>query len=325
MILHPCRSAVLVLGALLALAAPARAGSDVGVVVAGETWMQPQLTAQMEAWLSQRGRTIVSAALSPEQLNSLGDCFVMGDPACARTLIEKSAAPTAVLYARVDAKANGSEAPDLTLTAYWFDKGHDPVGDRATCARCTDATLRSTADDLLKKLVGGSDPGHVHLKSAPPGATITIDGQPIGITPLDWDLPPGKHSIQMAKTGHLPGARDIVVVSNKSDLVVLTLPAVEGAEDDRPGGPSRILPLSLMIGGGAALVTGAALIVFSPKADGKEQYYYPTWKPGIGVAAGGAAVAAVGAWLWFRSSGASSTPTAAITRDAAYVGWLGQF
>jgi PEGA domain-containing protein len=308
---------------IVALSSPAHA-SEVGVVVTGESWMQPQLANQIESWLGQHGHTLVRSPLPPDAINTLNDCFVMSDQACARSVIEKSASAASVLYARIDSHSNGSAAPDLTLTAYWFNKGHDATTDRKTCQRCTDQTLRSTADEILKKLIGGADLGHVILKSQPPGARISIDGNPpIGITPLDWDLPPGPHTIAMDKPGRKPSSRIVVVGSNRSDLVVLTLPS-EG-EDDRSDQPSRMLPLGLMIGGGAVAAVGVGLIAFSPGPDPAKRYYYRTWPAGIAVAAIGAAAAGAGAWLWFHSPETTSAPVAAVTRVAAYVGWLGRF
>lgn len=307
---------------IVALTAPAHA-SEVGVVVTGESWLQPQLVAEVESWLGQHGHTLVRAPLPADAINTLNDCFVMGDQTCARNVVDKAARASSVLYARVDSHSNGSAAPDLTLTAYWFTRGHDTVTERKTCQRCTDQALRSAADDILKRLIGGGDLGHVILKSQPPGARIAIDGNPpIGITPLDWDLPPGPHTIAMDKPGYRPGSRVVVVGSNRSDLVVLTLPADD--DKDRGGRSARMLPLGLMIGGGATLAIGAGLIAFSPGPDPGKRYYYRTWPAGIAVAAVGAAAAGVGAWLWFRSDEASM-PVAAVTRDAAYVGWLGRF
>jgi hypothetical protein len=312
---------------LLALAAPARAGRNIGVVVTGESWMQAQLAAQIEAWLGQHGHTLIPSPMTPEAVNALNDCFVMGDHACARGVVEKAARATSVLYARVDARNNGSDAPDLTLTAYWFDRGHDAIGEKTTCQRCTDESLRNTADEILRKLIGGGDLGHVNLKSAPPGARITIDGNAIGVTPLDWDLPPGKHTIQMDLAGRKRTVRNHVVVSNKSDLIVMTLPA----GDERDERPSRIIPFTLLIGGGAAVVAGAGLIAFSPGPDPKQRFYTRTWPAGIAVAAGGVAIGALGAYLlWFRSPQAASTsvasaPVASFSGDSGYIGWLGTF
>jgi hypothetical protein len=316
----PLTTGTLAIAVVLALAAPARAGRNVGVVVTGESWMQPQLAAQIATWLSQHGHTPVASTMTPETLAALNDCFVIGDQGCARKVVEGAVRATSVLYARIDAHSNGSDAPDLTLTAYFFDRGHDATGEKTTCQHCTDQALRTASDEILRKLVGGGGLGHLTLKSAPPGATITIDGTAIGITPLDWDIPPGKHTIEMAMAGRKSGTRDHVVVSNKTDLIVMTLPPI-----DLNAQPSRVFPLALMIGGGAAAITGAALIAFSPGPDPHQRFYTRTWPPGIGVAAGGAVLVGVGAYLWFRSPQPSSAPVASFTSDSAYVGWLGRF
>lgn len=309
----------LVVGVWLALAAPARA-SEIGIVVTGDSWMQPQLAAQIASWLTQHGHTLVASPLTPDAITTLDDCFATGDPACARAVIDRRSRALSVIYARIDARSSGGDAPDLTLTAYWLTKGHDATTERKLCQRCTDQSLRALADDILKKLVGGSDLGRVIFKSAPPGARISIDGTPIGVTPLDWDLPPGKHAIQMDKAGRKPGTRDISVVSNHSELVVMTL-----SPDERDERPLPRAPLTMLIGGGAAVITGAALIALSPDPDPQHRYYYRTWPAGIAVAAAGTAVAAAGAyWLWFRAP-RTSAPVAAVTRDAAYVGWAGWF
>jgi len=316
----PLTTGTLAIAVMLALAAPARAGRNVGVVVTGESWMQPQLAAQIATWLSQHGHTPVASTMAPETLAALNDCFVIGDQGCARNVVEKAVRAASVLYARIDAHSNGSDTPDLTLTAYFFDRGHDVIGEKTTCQRCTDQSLRTAADEILQKLVGGGGLGHLALKSAPPGAKITIDGTAIGITPLDWDIPPGKHTIQMDMPGRTSGTRDHVVVSNKTDIVVMTLPPVDLSPQ-----PSRAFPLALMISGGAAAVAGAGLIAFSPGPDPKQRYYTRTWPPGIAVAAGGAVLAGVGAYLWFRSPRTDSAPVASFTGDSAYVGWLGRF
>lgn len=316
-------TALLAIAVLIALAAPARADRNIGVVVTGESWMQSQLAAQIATWLSQHGHTPVPSTMPPESLAALNDCFVLGDQGCARSVVEKAVRASSVLYARVDSHSNGSEAPDLTLTAYLFHRGHDALGEKTTCQRCNDQLLRTASDEILQKLVGGGELGHLSLKSAPTGARITIDGAAIGITPLDWDLPPGKHTIQMDLPGRKSGMRDHVVVSNKTDLIVMTLPPTDPADQ-----PSQTLPLALTIAGGVAVVAGAGLIIFSPgpPADPTKQFYYRTWPPGIAVAAGGAVLAGVGAYLlWFRSPGASSAPVAAFTGDTAYVGWTGRF
>ena len=313
------------LALLIALGSPAYAGDDIGVIVTGEGTMQPQLRAQIESWLSQHGHTLVPAPLPSDAIPLLVDCIAMDDKTCARNIVDQRATSTSMVYAHLVAKNNANNgARDVTLTAYWLNKGHDAVGERKTCEHCTDQSLRTTADEVMKKLLGVGDVGHVKLKSTPPGAKITIDGQPIGVTPLDWDLPPGKHTIQMDKAGLRPQSKDLVVASNKTELFALKLTSSGG---DDQGGGSRIIPIGLLAVGGAVLATGIVMIAIdqdpSPKLG---MYYRDTGPTGVGLAITGGVIGAVGAgWLLFHSSKASSTPVAAFTSDTAYIGWLGRF
>jgi hypothetical protein len=315
--------AALSLAVVLALASTARAGGDVGVIVTGEGSMQPQLAAQIEGWLSQHGHTLVPSPLPPEAITALIDCFALENQGCARDVIERRARSSSMVYAHVETASNGTR--DVTLTAYWFDKGHDAVAERKTCEHCTDQSLRTVADELMKKLVGGADAGHIKFKSTPAGARITIDGQPIGVTPLDWDLLPGKHTIKMDKAGLQPASRAIVVASNQT--VAFTMDLVPGDDDHDGRQRSRILPFALLGVGGLAVIGGAVLIAIDqdpgPNAPPKIRNSAPTGALYLatGVVAGG-----IGAYLmWFRSPKTTSTPVAAFTSDTAYIGWLGRF
>jgi PEGA domain len=303
-----------------AFASPARAGGDVGVIVTGEGSIQPQLAAQISDWLSRHGHTVVASPLPADAIPLLVDCFVMEKLACARNIVETRAKSASVVFARVDTESDPDNgARNVTLTAYWFAKGHDAVGERRTCERCTAQALRTTADEVMKKLVGRD--GHVKLRSTPPGARIVIDGQAIGVTPLDWDLSPGKHTIRMDMQGPglVPASREVVVVSDRTELVDLSL--IPPAERTW----LRRAQVSMMIGGGALLLAGGVMIAIDqdavPEAPPRIRNSGP---PGLALAITGAVVGGAGYW-WFRSSRKSSLPVAMITSDTAYVGWSGRF
>src|SRR5262245_10671869 len=144
------------LATLLLVLSTAPARGDVGVVVTGEATMQPQLAAQLEAWLRQHGHTLISAPLAPEAINTLIDCFVIEDEGCARKVVEKRAKSKSVVFARVEVQPGSIQGTErtVTLTAYWFDKGKDAVAERRFCERCTELTLKSTADELMAALSG---------------------------------------------------------------------------------------------------------------------------------------------------------------------------
>lgn len=312
---------VLALAVLLALAAPARAGNDVGVVVTGEGTAQTQVSAQLENWLSQHGHRLVQTPLPPDAFPLLDDCFVMNDPkACVRAIIEQRAKSNTTVYARVKSTNNVTNGTrDVTLTAYWFDRGRDGLAETTTCERCTDELLRSTADDVMKKLASNVV-GQVKLRSNPPGAFISIDGAaPSGVTPLNLDLPVGKHTIRLTKPDHEPASREVAVASDKPIDLVMDLEPIAGR--------SRILPYSL-IGGGLLVAAAGGLLIAIDEDDvpTAPPRIYDTAVPGVVcVAVGAAAAIAGGVYLWLGSSKEASTPVVAVTGDAAYVGWLGRF
>jgi hypothetical protein len=304
------------------LASPARAEPSIGVIVTGEGSVQPQLTAQITDWLSRHGHTVIASPLPPEAIPQLADCFVLERLTCAREIVETLAKSSSLLYARVDASNDRSGERSVTLTAYWFDKGHDAVAERKTCERCTPQSLRTTADEIMRKLIGGE--GHVKLRSTPPAAHIRIDDQEIGVTPLDWDLPPGKHTIQMRLPGLTPASQDLVVVGGKTDLVTMQLTP----PPEEPGQLwSRHVPLGIVITGGALIAAGGIMIVVDQDPGPREPPTIHNTEPaGVAMVIGGVVVAGAGAYLrWFRSGSKTSTPIAVFTSNTAYVGWTGQF
>lgn len=315
----------LALAVLIALRSPARADGavgDVGVVVTGEASMQPQLTAQIGEWLSRHGHTLVPSPLPPDAITQLVDCIVISDRKCAREIVEKRARAPHVVLAQLDGRNGGGDARDITLTAYWFDKGHDAVAERRTCERCTAQSLRVAADEILRKLLGSGD-GHVKLKSNPPGARIVIDGQAIGVTPLDWDLPQGKHTIAMDKRGFAAASRELVVVADRTDTLALDLAPVAGPEGS--GAWKRVVPIAMVVAGGAAVVAGGVMVAIDQDPGPNEPPVIRNTGPGgVALMISGAVVGGAGAFLLFRSSG-SSAPVAAIGHDGAYIGWVGRF
>ncbi|MEO7732962.1 MAG: PEGA domain-containing protein [Kofleriaceae bacterium] len=312
----------LALALVFALGSAARA-DDVGVIVDGEA-STPQLTAQLAAWLTKHGYTPVISPLPPETVGLFTDAM-RTNSGNAREILEKHATPASMVYVRVEIKARAtSGARDLTLSVYWMVKGHDATAQTKDCERCTDQLVRGALEDLLRKLIGGGAFGHLKLKSSPPGARISIDNQPIGVTPLDWDLTTGKHMIQMDKAGLKPVARELVIASDKLELVVMTLEPIDAAGGGGGHG-GRLVPALVLTAGVGLLATGAVMIAIDQDSTGNAATYRDTGPAGVGFAIGGAVVTGVGAYLLYRTRHTSAAPVAAVSRDMAYVGWLGQF
>ncbi len=68
-----------------------------------------------------------------------------------------------------------------------------------------------TEGDEIKKRVEQikAMPARLHVESTPPGASILADGKPMGTTPADVELAPGKHILHIELAGYLPNDRDL--------------------------------------------------------------------------------------------------------------------
>jgi PEGA domain len=307
-----------ILFALLLALGPrsARADGDVGVVVTGDPTMQPQLLAMVEGWLRSHGHQLVASPLPPEATNKLIDCFVIEDMSCARKVVESQAKTATVVFARVEVADNAQTSMrDVTITAYWFERGSDPVAEKRSCDKCTDTALHETGDALMSALAGSSRKtvGQLKLTSRPDGAHVTIDGRPSGTTPLEVVLAPGEHQLVFSADGRSDVTRSMTVVQGTNPPMDIALGAAGAARSK--------LPLAIMGGGAALLVTGVILFATS-ETDTGEKFEYRDTKPlGIGLMAGGLAVAGVGAYLWFVKKPTDSAPAVAILPGGAYVGW----
>jgi hypothetical protein len=308
--------------AILALAAvPARADGGVGVVVTGEATMQPQLVAQLETWLRAHGHDLVSAPLPPDAINALIDCFVIEDLACAQRVIEKRAKSDAVVFAQVNV-TSGATALDrtVTLVAYWLNKGSHVVHERRVCERCTDVTMRGSADELMKALAAaGSNRGQVKLTSSPPGARVTVGGKEIGRTPLDYSLPPGKHRLVFELEGRSAETRRVSI--ERAETV--TVDVMFGAAPP----PGRGLAYTALAGGVALALAGGVLIGIDEDVptDSSDPEYLDTAPAGVALAAAGAAAIGVGVYLLVRKPRARSAPAVSLVSGGGVIGWTGRF
>ncbi len=139
---------------VLVLASSTARADETGVVVTGEATLQPQLAAELEGWLREHGRRLNASPLDPDSINTLIDCFVLGDESCARNVVDRASKAPTIIYARVEVSANGPDGSrDVTLVGYWLKKNSvHAIADRRLCEKCTDKALRGTADELMASL-----------------------------------------------------------------------------------------------------------------------------------------------------------------------------
>ena len=98
------------------------------------------------------------------------------------------------------------------------------------------------------------------ITSEPPGATLRVDGDLVGVTPWAGELAPGPHRVRLEHGGHEPREAELTLAAEHAGDLHVSLPALPVAPVEQPSAWTRIQPLTWgMLGVGAgALVGGLA-------------------------------------------------------------------
>jgi hypothetical protein len=152
--------------------------------------------------------------------------------------------------------------PDWAIEALLVDGAEGRVLARVerTCDLCGFDELEGVVADvsagMRRKLeASAASLPMLVVQSTPAGATVTIDGEPAGTTPLEIALEPGKHDVRIARDGFLTERRRVSVVDGVHNAVNVSLaPLVEPARarGDRAH--------RLQVAGGVGLGVGLALL-----------------------------------------------------------------
>lgn len=140
-------------------------------------------------------------------------------------------------------------------------------------------------DDQTVELKLQPLPGLVSIDSAPPGATVTVDGSAVGRTPLvDLPLPGGEHQLIVEEARHLPQQQVVQVTGRgvRQTLALQLLPAWAGVKvDSVPQGAS------ILVDGEAVGTTPATVEVL--QGDRQLMLQLPTfahWQKALRITAG---------------------------------------
>ena len=314
----------LAIAVVLLFAGHAHAGT-VGIVVTGDHDLQPTLSKQADAWLRSHGHKVADA-LAPDGVTSLLNCMEIDDQGCAQGVVAARAKTEAVLYAQA-AKSRTSKATIITI--YWLYKDKEPVGMRRACEACTPDVMRGIVEEMLGLVtqVSSEKRGRVAIHSKPEGMQVLIDNENIGVTPIERDLAIGTHEIVLMHRGRRVGERSLKVQPDVTAEITIpvTIPKddIVVVERDRP---SKVLPLVVVGLGVSAIAAGGVLYFTSEEDTGEKLFYRDTKAAGIGVAAGGIVVTALGTWLWIRARGATdSAPVATLDANGGTIGWSAAF
>lgn len=148
------------------------------------------------------------------------------------------------------------------------------------------AEVRARVAELSAKLAR-SGLQQLTVLSTPTGASVIIDGRPVGITPFSGDLKPGKHHVQLELAGYEPIANDALLQANAPLELDLTLardrrpsttlhvssdpaPGEPGPQRDEAGGRRFGAVPWVMLGAGAASLGVATGFELARRGDEKD-------------------------------------------------------
>ena len=301
--------------------ARARAGT-LGLVVAGDPAKQPVIETTLEPWLGKEGHEVRLGVLEKAEVDKLVECFILTDQRCAEPTVA-GAGVASLLFVMVEVNHDTrSKTDEVKLTGWLFGgDGKSLLAQSVYCRNCRNDTLGPTAEDLARALFSLADvgAGRLAITTTPSGARVSVDAAEVGATPLEHGLRAGRHVVDITLPGHVPVRRDIEV--NKDKTVTLDLRLERTGGGGKGKGP---LPYVALAGGIALVGTGVAFYLMDEDcvANGPcdvpntQETYRDTATLGVGLAAGGAVLLGLGAYLALRSPSSSSS------NGATPVGWV---
>jgi hypothetical protein len=246
-------------------ARPAAAPASYALFRLDPLGIAPEIVAQLEGLLRVELQRVVGSALPSRaevervalQSPQLAECTT--DPACLAPLAR------ALKANRIVAGNVGGLADSYVVNLKLVDSDGREL-------RRVAATLRGSPEELIaevrvaayrlvapEKLVGT-----LAILSEVPGATVSIDGNPVGQTPLPAlaGLSVGVHKLTVERPGYSPFAEDVPVRYEKTTQVMVRQVAVTDAarrESERRGAPKKIYERWYFWAGVAAVAVGAAV------------------------------------------------------------------
>jgi PEGA domain len=294
----------------------ARADGGISVIVSGT--MGVDVHEFVERWLRSHGYHLAAESMPAEAMTAFANCLVIDDQTCARGVATARSSASTIVYARVD--TTDKEAHDLAFTMYWFPRGRVAIQQHRACPHCTETDWHDAIDDVLGALVraSGTPTGHLKLDSSPRGLEALLDGEPIGTTPVERDVAAGSHRVSAVHDGHRSSRKIAITPDDTTEVTV------DANVEDVVERPSRVLPVSLLGTGIAALITGSIFLYYGSLTGSNQKYVYTESTPvGVGFLVVGIGATLGGSVLLWQST--RSGPVASLTPGGGYVGWLTRF
>lgn len=195
---------------------------------------QAALTSELVNGL-QRGKF---AVVAPSEVTaSVGEVGQCDDAKCVKNVAAKTGA-SHVVQARVqvvdrdyDVQLELFDAKSGTSLAK-SSEGCEICGivDAGSIVSTAAATLRTKLDAMAK------GPSTLSVVSDPTGAEVRIDGDVVGVTPLDRPVIPGKRVLRVSKEGFIAIEREVTFVEGVQESISFELDKVPSRLPSRPWG-----------------------------------------------------------------------------------------
>jgi PEGA domain len=291
------------------------------------------------------GWELTNKPLTAKEIEAVTTCLhnVEAWPCVSKIVASRGVRRVAAVALRRDQTIHGM--PELVIT------GRLVLADvelvvlvKRFCQQCTDDTLTALTTELTAELLqqGALESGRtvLSIKSTPQGSIYTVDGDLTSATDAIITVVPGRHVVTIERDGYQTETRTIEAVEGKTAEVMVTLRRLEPIEKlrdpdsvEKHGAAhrSRLLPITLVVGGSVAVAGGLVALGFNerqitkPRDVDQPRWHYNTVPIGVTSIIGGAALGGFGAYLWWRYSRddartASSTPVVTPVAGGAVIG-----
>ena len=203
------------------------------------------------------------------RLFSLGELHYNGnefDEAAAAFSRAWELEPNAVLP--LNAALAWENAGKLDEAELWFSRTLSSSPDADVRGQATRGQARIQAIRERLEAQRQATPGRLGISSEPTGASVSIDGAQLGVTPFDQELPPGRHEVVVEAPRRAPFTQSVVVEPGGS--VQLVVPFGPELPDEvlhpRPEAARIMWPTWALLGVAAAGVAGGAVFGSSAQA-----------------------------------------------------------
>ena len=278
------------------------------------------------------GWSLPSEPVTKQDADRLLDC---GDPDKPWSCVPASIGGRGIrrIFAFVvDNTPSDNGAPMVVLTARLIVTAPQALVVRQRfCEHCADDRLAEASIDLARQLLQDLAVRRgrtvLEVESRPPGARITLDGQPIGATNAAFHTFPGAHVVVVEKRGYRAATRSVIAEDGKTAVLAVVL--VPSGAATPAAGRSRVIAGAL-VGSGALAVAAAGFLLELGTRGGAEhpddKYRYAGATPaGALLGISGVAVLTAGIYQWWRAP-APSMPVVGIGASGGLVaGWAVAF